>query len=665
MEEEPKKVEPQSYDSKIKAISGKLAANKYNLYHGKNINFQNLIDENDAEVRKKIANIKTEIAEKFSGITLPKEIEYIIADYMLMNISSEITEVTQVAQGEKFSTDVFEKVILPNVDADELKRYQEEKNPSAAINFKHNEMNNDESEAKGQTEEITNDIKTGKDWKFRNSEFGKWFSKEAGTSGIEDLEVSERKLVDVIDKNKENINKLIKQADSGDPESSKRAKTILSVASTVIGFSGIEKEYSNCDSIEKQNAICSIYNLGRVVNETGDEYSTELIESFLDTLQLKDILEKTEDGKTHVNIQKIQNLAQKEGVGLGDISSEIMKEEHWSDRFVNYTSADDYLVESMIQTSNLMMNAETCVLFLTLKSGDITLEESKQCIKKILSKNIDAANRNLATVRSCCSENLEGEEKELYNFIVQTTFQQYLNAPEGYVIDNYVMKDLLEGVNQVERDGELDSKTLQLVEQVVQKNITMIRNSQGNVKYEDELYEEHQDVENRLDERIYNELVFDMQQMSKENNGQEKIHDFVLDTFDSKFTNKERLIKATLEYLEGQKDTEEFLLEDEKDFRKELYEEIVLSGMNNPEIFERMRNLDRDTSKIVVESMIEQVNSSRTMLNNVVGAIQELGKNLNEPIQEQIVEDMQIGFLDVEKADLPYVKLLPDDDEGR
>ena len=40
-----------------------------------------------------------------------------------------------------------------------------------------------------------------------------------------------------------------------------------------------------------------------------------------------------------------------------------------------------------------------------------------------------------------------------------------------------------------------------------------------------------------------------------------------------------------------------------------LKQSIVLSGIDNPEIFERMQKIDRETSKVVVKNVIEQVNS--------------------------------------------------------
>ena len=43
---------------------------------------------------------------------------------------------------------------------------------------------------------IVNDVETGLDWKFRNSNFEKIFSKEAGAATIEDLDVNERKIVE-------------------------------------------------------------------------------------------------------------------------------------------------------------------------------------------------------------------------------------------------------------------------------------------------------------------------------------------------------------------------------------------------------------------------------------------------------------------------------------
>ena len=125
---------------------------------------------------------------------------------------------------------------------------------------------------------------------------------------------------------------------------------------------------------------------------------------------------------------------------------------------------------------------------------------------------------------------------------------------------------------------------------------------------------------------------------------------------------KELIAEVVVEFLEKQKENDEhFMDEDSKDARESVFESIVLSGIDNPEIFERMQKIDRETSKVVVKNVIEQVNSSRSVLNNVVSAIQSLGKNLNEPEQEveqdKIVEDTPLGFLNPEETELPKVDM--------
>lgn len=135
-----------------------------------------------------------------------------------------------------------------------------------------------------------------------------------------------------------------------------------------------------------------------------------------------------------------------------------------------------------------------------------------------------------------------------------------------------------------------------------------------------------------------------------------------MDNLITNYPDKELIAEAVVEFLEKQKETDEhFMDEDSKEARESVFESIVLSGIDNPEIFGRMQKIDRETSKVVVKNVIEQVNSSRSVLNNVVSAIQALGKNINEPEQEveqdKIVEDTPLGFLKPEETELPKVDM--------
>ena len=135
-----------------------------------------------------------------------------------------------------------------------------------------------------------------------------------------------------------------------------------------------------------------------------------------------------------------------------------------------------------------------------------------------------------------------------------------------------------------------------------------------------------------------------------------------MDNLITNYPDKELIAEAAVEFLEKQKETDEhFMDEDSKEARESVFESIVLSGIDNPEIFGRMQKIDRETSKVVVKNVIEQVNSSRSVLNNVVSAIQALGKNINEPEQEveqdKIVEDTPLGFLKPEETELPKVDM--------
>ena len=66
------------------------------------------------------------------------------------------------------------------------------------------------------------------------------------------------------------------------------------------------------------------------------------------------------------------------------------------------------------------------------------------------------------------------------------------------------------------------------------------------------------------------------------------------------------------------------------------------------------------TSKVVVNQVLGQINDSRMSLNKVLGAVQMLGKNLNQRT-EPSVEDRPLGFLDPDKTTLPTATLLPED----
>ena len=178
---------------------------------------------------------------------------------------------------------------------------------------------------------------------------------------------------------------------------------------------------------------------------------------------------------------------------------------------------------------------------------------------------------------------------------------------------------------------------------------------------------DRQDAEREAQERDVTQITAEQKKanMLKAMTGMTKARGLVksqkwMDNLITNYPDKEIIAEAVVEFLEKQKETDEhFMDEDAKDSREAVFEAIVLSGIDNPELFERMQKVDRETSKVVVKNVIEQVNSSRSVLNNVVGAIQALGKNINEPEQEveqeQIVEDKPLGFLnpDISNIDKP------------
>lgn len=180
---------------------------------------------------------------------------------------------------------------------------------------------------------------------------------------------------------------------------------------------------------------------------------------------------------------------------------------------------------------------------------------------------------------------------------------------------------------------------------------------------------DRQDAERETQERDVSQITPEQKKnnMLKAMTGMTKARGLVksqewMDNLITNYPDKEIIAEAVVEFLEKQKESDEhFMDEDSKEARESVFESIVLSGIDNPEIFERMQKIDRETSKVVVKNAIEQVNSSRSVLNNVVSAIQALGKNLNEPEQEveqdKIVEDTPLGFLKPEETEFPKVDM--------
>lgn len=212
----------------------------------------------------------------------------------------------------------------------------------------------------------------------------------------------------------------------------------------------------------------------------------------------------------------------------------------------------------------------------------------------------------------------------------------------------------------------------QFIEEVPQTSDSQVINEEElqfivTPEYLEEL--DRQDAEREAQERDVSQITPEQKKnnMLKAMTGMTKARGLVksqewMDNLITNYPDKEIIAEAVVEFLEKQKESDEhFMDEDSKDARESVFESIVLSGIDNPEIFERMQKIDRETSKVVVKNVIEQVNSSRSVLNNVVSAIQALGKNLNEPEQEveqdKIVEDTPLGFLKPEETELPKVDM--------
>ena len=111
-----------TYESTIETIAGIMAVNKYNAKNGKKINFEMEKQANELEVIKKINSTKSEIEGKIPGLTLPKNINHIIAEQIMIRMDPEVTEISQIDRESNFSSDVFEMVVLPKLDIEDVKR---------------------------------------------------------------------------------------------------------------------------------------------------------------------------------------------------------------------------------------------------------------------------------------------------------------------------------------------------------------------------------------------------------------------------------------------------------------------------------------------------------------------------------------------------------------
>lgn len=581
------------------------------------------------------------------------------------------------------------------------------------------------------------DYKTGKDWHFKNKDYDDVFSKDAGTTSIESLKENERRIVGFVDKNTDVIEQLIKDADSSDPEKSKEAKMILSLSSTVIGFGDAEKEFSALSAIEKENAITSLYLLGRLSKETKNELPIELIKTFSDILQIDDIFNK--DGS--VNLDKIAQIASKEGINLNlaGPDEKIMDETHWIKGFVNYSSAKDFMVSSVIATRYSEMNNETMNLMARIATNRISLEDAEQQMKNILPTNIDAANRLLISLNNDMPLEYTADNIEFYNKTIQAILNQYLDAPKGYEIDEYVLQTLFEGMADITRPnvvGQLDPQTLELIGKVVGRNMELIENGQVPLQVHSNLYLSYQDLDFRMSEyqqgktpvevredyqmksstesRTVNDVIaddklledlkvgiareaqskgvaaaqvrldalkniyssevvakaqqfidskeclnFDVrteQEIEQERAverrksidkyldnmsgmiktaGVEKTQEYIQNSLKNA-RDKGVIIEAAIEFLEQQKDDQEhFYDDDRKELRTGVYSGILLTGIQSPEIFERMKVLDRDAAKNAVNRTIDATNKTKESIAAIVEAVNEFGKDLFKFMDEK------------------------------
>ena len=98
--------------------------------------------------------------------------------------------------------------------------------------------------------------------------------------------------------------------------------------------------------------------------------------------------------------------------------------------------------------------------------------------------------------------------------------------------------------------------------------------------------------------------------------------------------------------------------------REEVFSAIVFAGFEDSKIYERMKQIDRETSTTVVHDTIDAINSNRTVLNKVVNAVQQLAKGLKEKTKE-VVQDTKIEFLDASKTKMPGVNMFGKKDRNQ
>ena len=178
-------------------------------------------------------------------------------------------------------------------------------------------------------------------------------------------------------------------------------------------------------------------------------------------------------------------------------------------------------------------------------------------------------------------------------------------------------------------------------------------------KFDISLMKERRENLEAIDNNYVQGYLKNMNTMMKEQ-GTKGLKEYI-DSLLEHSKNKEEVIDATLKYFEQEKENNDKFDEKENaELRKDIYVSILVCGMDNPEIYERMRQIDRETAKIVVKESLQEINDSRNFYNGLLESVQKLGKGLNERV-EPIVED---AILDADKTALPKVDLLPKEKEG-
>lgn len=230
-----------------------------------------------------------------------------------------------------------------------------------------------------------------------------------------------------------------------------------------------------------------------------------------------------------------------------------------------------------------------------------------------------------------------------------------------------------------EKSNEIAERRKRQVEVEQEEDISFDVIDDHRIEYDyeqdEEIIDNSEDKHELSDKAIYEDLQFGLAREG-EREGIEHVQELVVNMLDSGYQKKELLTKAVIEYLESQKDSPEFMEKDVIDSRKELYSAIIVSGVGDRTLFERMGQIDPDTSKVVVNETIARLNDDPVFKGyaNVVDSLQAMAgapkkeKVLDaerSSIIENIADAVGINIFDEKKKTPQPQQEIEDDDWSR